>query len=59
MSSAASTIPATVQSKENTPKAEDALEYLDKVRQKFDGIRPQTYNDFLDVMKVRAFWRNF
>ena len=46
VSSAAST--------ERKVKVEDALSYLDQVRQKFEGPQAQTYNDFLDIMKVRA-----
>ena len=38
----------------NQIKVEDALSYLDQVRQKFEGPQAQTYNDFLDIMKVRA-----
>lgn len=41
----------TVQKRSHRLKIEDALNYLDQIKNTFDSTRPQVYNDFLVTMK--------
>lgn len=41
-----------ITSQKGRPKIEEALQYLDQIKNTFESTRPQVYNDFLDTMKA-------